>query len=135
MIPETTVTDPLIGASNVLRSNLDGVREQTIAFMLAKRTLERWSYLSGETNIEPVTLFPQFLRLARDWLRECLILKDGRSVGYLALTSLRDEAVEKMVRACAETLATVGAEKSAPSSPPIPPAPAALWTSTQRAPA
>jgi type III restriction enzyme len=113
-IPESTRTDPLIGASNVLRSDLHTIRAQTVAFMLAKRTLERWSRLSGQTDLEPVTLFPQFLKLARDWLANCLVLKDGRSVGYLAVASLSNEAVDKMVRACGDTLGTAGQEKIRP---------------------
>ncbi|HEX5959063.1 MAG TPA: hypothetical protein VFY92_10480, partial [Hyphomicrobiaceae bacterium] len=50
----------------------------------------------------------------RDWLGQCLVLKDGRSVGYLALTSLRDEAVQRMVAACADTLDSAGREKIRP---------------------
>lgn len=111
VIPDVTETDPLVGRSNVLRSELGDIREQTVAFMLAKRTLERWSRLSGETNDEPVTLFPQFLSLAKQWLRECLHLKDGRSAGFLSYTALRDEAVQKMITACADTLETAGQEK------------------------
>ena len=114
-IPKITDTDPLVGRANVLDlGELDGIREQTIAFMLAKRTLERWSRLSGQTDVEPVTLFPQFLRVAKQWLRECLHLKDGRTVGYLSLTALRDEAVQRMVNACADTLETAGKEKIRP---------------------
>ena len=114
-IPKITDTDPLVGRSNVLDlGELDDIREQTVAFMLAKRTLERWSRLSGQTEAEPVTLFPQFLRVAKDWLRECLHLKDGRTVGYLSLTALRDEAVQRMVNACADTLETAGQEKIRP---------------------
>lgn len=115
VIPRVTDTDPLVGRSNVLDlGDLDQIRDQTIAFMLAKRTLERWSRLSGQTDAEPVTLFPQFLGLAKQWLRECLHLKDGRTVGYLSLTALRDEAVQRMVNACADTLETAGQEKIRP---------------------
>ena len=114
-IPDITDTDPLVGRSNVLRlDELKDIREQTVAFMLAKRTLERWSRLSGQTDVEPVTLFPQFLRVAKQWLGACLHLKDGRSVGYLSLTALRDEAVQRMVTACAGALDMAGAEKIRP---------------------
>lgn len=113
-IPDVTETDPLIGRSNVLKHELGDIRDQTVAFILAKRTLEKWSRLSGETNAEPVTLFPQFLVLAKQWLRECLHLKDGRTAGYLTYTSLRDEAVSKMIAACADTLVTAGTEKIRP---------------------
>ncbi|MEQ1719481.1 MAG: hypothetical protein ABL907_26395, partial [Hyphomicrobium sp.] len=115
VIPKLTDTDPLVGKSNVLDlGELDTIRDQTIAFMLAKRTLERWSRLSGQTDAEPVTLFPQFLRVAKEGLAQCLHLKDGRSVGYLSLTALRDEAVQRMVNACADTLETAGQEKIRP---------------------
>jgi type III restriction enzyme len=113
-IPDKTETDPLVGRSNVLKNELGDIREQTVAFMLAKRTLEKWSRLSGESNPEPVTLFPQFLSLAKQWLRECLHLKDGRNAGYLSYTALRDEAVSKMIAACADTLETAGQEKIRP---------------------
>ncbi len=115
VIPADTQTDPLVGLSNNLPlDELHDIREQTIAFMLAKRTLERWAQLSGETDGEPVTLFPQFLSVAKQWLRECFVPKDGRSVGFLALTQLRDEAVDKMVRACAPALQTAGRETIRP---------------------
>ncbi len=114
-IPEDTVTDPLVGLSNILSlDELNEIREQTIAFMLAKRTLEKWAYLAGETEGEPITLFPQFLAVAKQWLRECLVLKDDRKCGFLALTEFRDEAVNRMVRACAPSLETAGREKIRP---------------------
>ena len=114
-IPKITDTDPLVGRSNVLKlGELDDIREQTVAFMLAKRTLERWSRMSGQLDAEPVTLFPQFLRVAKEWLGTCLHLKDDRTVGYLSLTALRDEAVQRMVNACADTLETAGQEKIRP---------------------
>jgi type III restriction enzyme len=114
-IPKVTDTDPLVGRPNVLElGELDAIREQTVSFMLAKRTLERWSRMSGQTDVEPVTLFPQFLRVAKDWLATCLHLEDGRTVGYLSLTALRDEAVQRMVNACADTLETAGQEKIRP---------------------
>jgi type III restriction enzyme len=115
VIPDTTDIDPLVGKSNVLSlGELKDIREQTVAFMLAKRTLERWSRLSGEKDVEPVTLFPQFLRVAKQWLSTCLHLKDGRCVGYLSFAAFRDEAVDRMIKACAETLTTAGSEKIRP---------------------
>jgi type III restriction enzyme len=99
-IPDKTETDPLVGRSNVLDlGELKDIRLQTVAFMLAKRTLERWARLSGETNVEPVTLFPQFFRVAKEWLRDCLHLKDDRCVGYLSFAAFRDEAVSRMIKA------------------------------------
>ncbi len=119
-IPEITELDPFVGASTDIKGDYSAIREQTIAFMLAKRTLERWHRLSGQVDGEPLTLFPQFLRVAREWLRECLTLKDGRSVGYLSITALRDEAVQRMIRACADTLETAGVEKIRPVVGPDP---------------
>jgi type III restriction enzyme len=114
-IPDKTETDPLVGKSNVLDlGELKDIREQTVAFMLAKRTLERWARISGEQDVEPVTLFPQFLRVAKQWIAQCLHLKDGRTVGFLSLTALRDEAVNRMITACADTLSTAGTEKIRP---------------------
>ena len=114
-IPKETEVDPLVGLSNVIDlSDLDAVREQTIAYMLAKRALERWTRMAENDGNEPTFLFPQFLAVARRWLSECLDLRDRRTVGYLSLAGYRDEAVKRIVRACAKSLTTAGSEEIRP---------------------
>jgi type III restriction enzyme len=114
-IPKETEVDPLVGLSNVLDlSDLDSIREQTVAYMLAKRALEKWARMAENDSGEPTFLFPQFLTIARRWLNECLELRDGRTVGYLSLAGYREEAVERIVRACAKSLTTAGREEIRP---------------------
>lgn len=114
-IPKETEVDPLIGRSNVLDlTELDLIREQTVAYMLAKRALEKWGRMASDDGGEPNFLFPQFLAIARRWLKECLDLHDGRTVGYLSLAGYREEAVERIVRACAKSLTTAGREEIRP---------------------
>ncbi|MGA9214605.1 MAG: DEAD/DEAH box helicase family protein [Methylocella sp.] len=114
-IPKETEVDPLVGLSNVLDlPDLDSIREQTVAYMLAKRALEKWARMAENDSGEPTFLFPQFLTIARRWLNECLELRDGRTVGYLSLAGYREEAVERIVRACAKSLTTAGREEIRP---------------------
>lgn len=114
-IPKETEVDPLVGMQNVLDlSELDAIRAQTIAYMLAKRALEKWARMAENQEGEPLFLFPQFLTIARRWLAECLDLRDGRTVGYLSLAGYREEAVERIVRACAKSLTTADREDIRP---------------------
>jgi type III restriction enzyme len=114
-IPKETEVDPLVGLSNIIDlSDLDAIRDQTIAYMLAKRALEKWARMIENDEGEPTFLFPQFLAIARRWIKECLDLRDGRTVGYLSLTGYREEAVERVVRACAKSLMTADREEIRP---------------------
>lgn len=114
-IPRETEVDPLVGKKNVLDlSELDAIRGQTVAYMLAKRALKKWARMVENQDGEPLFLFPQFLTVARRWLTECLTLRDGRTVGYLSLAGYRDEAVERIVRACAKSLTTADREDIRP---------------------
>lgn len=114
-IPRETEIDPLVGVGNLLDlGELDAIRPQTIAYMLAKRALERWALMAENMGNEPLFLFPQFLAIARRWLSECLHLADGRTVGYLSLAGFRDEAVERIVRSCAKALDRAGKEEILP---------------------
>ena len=114
-IPRETEVDPLVGKQNVLDlSELDAIRGQTVAYMLAKRALEKWARMVENQEGDPLFLFPQFLTVARRWLTECLKLRDGRTVGYLSLAGYREEAVERIVRACAKSLTTADREDIRP---------------------
>jgi type III restriction enzyme len=114
-IPKETEVDPLVGLSNIIDlSDLDAIRDQTIAYMLAKRALEKWARMVENHEGEPTFLFPQFLTIARHWIKECLDLRDGRTIGYLSLTGYREEAVERVVRACAKSLTTADREEIRP---------------------
>jgi type III restriction enzyme len=121
-IPKETEVDPLVGMPNVINmGDLDAIRSQTVAYMLAKRALERWARMAENIDTEPTFLFPQFLSIAKRWLEECLHLHDGRSIGWLSLASYRDEAVERIVRACAKTLSQAGNEEILPVLAPFDP--------------
>ena len=114
-IPKETEVDALVGKQNILDlSELDAIRAQTVAYMLAKRALEKWARMVENQEGEPLFLFPQFLTVARRWLTECLDLRDGRTVGYLSLAGYREEAVERIVRACAKSLTTADREDIRP---------------------
>ena len=121
-IPRETEIDPLVGAGNRLDlGELDAIRPQTVAYMLAKRALERWALMAENMSSEPLFLFPQFLTVARRWLDECLHLADGRTAGWLSLAGYRDEAVDRIVRACAKALDRAGKEEILPVMQPFEP--------------
>lgn len=121
-IPLKTEIDPLVGKGIRLDlGELNAIRPQTIAYMLAKRALERWAFMAENYKEEPTFLFPQFLGVARRWLGECLQLSDGRTAGWLSLANYRDEAVDRIVRGCAKALDQAGSEEILPVLQPFEP--------------
>lgn len=97
-IPTKVENAPIIGES-VIHSleDLRKHREQEIAFLLAKKTIER--YFKDEDGCERIHLFPQVLRIARRWLEECVQLKDNAFKQLLLLHQPAEEAVGKIYRA------------------------------------
>lgn len=97
-VPSKTQLDPIVGESSL--HTLDFVkkaREQQVAFVLARRTLERF-FRDDEGNTK-VWLFPALLEASRKWLRECVQLKDDVSIGYLLFSELSHTAAEKIYSA------------------------------------
>lgn len=73
---------------------LDRRRPQEVAYQLAHELLIRFFTDAGD---EPRRwLFPDLVRIARQWLDECVTCEPGASIGYLTLGELRQYAAEKI---------------------------------------
>ncbi|MFA5837503.1 MAG: DUF559 domain-containing protein [Bellilinea sp.] len=76
-------------------------RDQEIDFRLASLVLEKF-FRDDDGNSRP-WLFPQLLRIAREWRETCVICKDNTFPQLLLLTELGHEAAEKIYRSIAAT--------------------------------
>ena len=108
-----TVTEnaPIVGERTVLTlDELRGRRENEVAFLLAKLTLEKYFRQDGETRTDrPDThrfdsevqawLFPQILAIAKRWLAECLTCKDNTFPQLLLLVAFAHDAADRIYKA------------------------------------
>lgn len=75
------------------------MRAQHVAFVLAKRLLDRYfraADADGQPGAERPWLFPQLAEITKRWISDCVTLKDDAYIGLLAMAQLADEAVEKL---------------------------------------
>ena len=97
-IPTKTENAPIVGESVI--HDLDDLkrhREQEVAFLLAKLTLEKY-FRDDEGNVK-MWLFPQVLAISRRWLRECVILKDNTFPQLLLLIEFAHAAADRIYKA------------------------------------
>jgi type III restriction enzyme len=96
-VPTKVENAPIIGKT-VIHSLVDlrKRREQEVAYLLAKRTIERY-FTEGE-GCERIHLFPQVLRIARRWLKECVQVKDNAFKQLLLLHEPAEDAIGKVYR-------------------------------------
>ncbi len=96
-VPTVTELRPFVGESSThTLDSLRTERPQTVAFGIAKRTLER--YFREEGNERP-WLFPDLLRIARAWLAECVACKDNAFPQLLLLAEFAETAAERIYQA------------------------------------
>jgi len=112
-VPTRVELDPIVGEIAV--HSLDDLREQrenTVAFSVAKRTLD--SYFRDEAGAERPWLFPQLVRIARDWIATCVLpyLKDNAFVQMLLLAEYSHAAAERLYRCI--VAGTVGEKRLVP---------------------
>src|SRR5215210_2821223 len=110
-IPFKTENAPIVGKSSThTLDDLKQHREQEVAFLLSKLVLEKYFRADGSERTErtadygsdsevQVWLFPQILRIARNWMRECVTYKDGAFPQLLMLVEPAHEAADKIYRA------------------------------------
>jgi len=106
-VPTRVENAPLIGESSIhTLYDLQTRRRQEVEFRLAQRVLARYFH-DGEGALKP-WLFPDLLKIVRQWCRTQLTVKDNAFLQMLLLEQLADRAAEKIY------LAIVGAESGAP---------------------
>lgn len=77
-LPTRTVNAPIIGESSIhTLDDLRSHREQQVAFLLAKYTLEKYFRCSEFESEVQAWLFPQVLQISKQWMHECVTYKSG----------------------------------------------------------
>ena len=97
-IPTITENAPIVGETSIhTLDDLKRHREQEVAFLLARLTLEKY-FRDDDGNIKP-WLFPQLTTIARHWLSECVILKDNTFPQLLLLIEFAHDAADRIYKA------------------------------------
>ena len=112
-IPTVTENRPIVGQTSIhTLDDLKSRREQEVAFLLAKLTLEKYFRADGqhhngdESNGHAkehrfdaqvqIWRFPEVLAIARRWLSECVTLKDHTFPQLLLLLEFAHNAADKI---------------------------------------
>lgn len=99
-VPTRTDVAAVVGETEEHRlDRFEAMRAQQVAFVLAKRLLDRYFHApdeDGQPGAERPWLFPRLVEITRRWIAECVTLKDDAFVGLLAMAQRADDAVEKL---------------------------------------
>jgi type III restriction enzyme len=112
-LPTRTENAPIVGQSSI--HTLDDLklrREQEVAFLLAKLTLEKYFRGDGIEKKEKTSehyfdadvqawLFPQVLQITKQWMQECIKYKDNTYPQLLLLTEFAHDAADCIYKAIA----------------------------------
>ena len=94
-LPSRVELDPIVGESSVHDLGmLKEFREQQVAFVVARRTLEQ--YFRDEDGNPKTWLFPQLLGIARRWMQECLEMKDETFPQWLLMVEFCQAAADRI---------------------------------------
>jgi type III restriction enzyme len=97
-IPLKTENAPIVGETVIhTLDDLKKRREQEVAFLIAKLTLEKY-FRDNEGNIKQ-WLFPQLLEITKRWLAECVTCKDNTFPQMLLLIEFAHNAADKIYKA------------------------------------
>jgi len=112
-VPTMTVNAPIVGQSSIhTLDDLRSHREQKVAFLLAKLTLEkyfRWDSIEKtdrpkehhfDSDVQ-AWLFPQVLQIGKQWMQECVTYKDNTYPQMLLLNEFAHDAADCIYRAIA----------------------------------
>ncbi|MEX0612410.1 MAG: hypothetical protein WD738_17670 [Pirellulales bacterium] len=94
-IPTKTENAPIVGETSIhTLDDLKRRRPNEVAFLLAKLTLEK--YFRDDENGDKPWLFPQLLNIAKQWLAECITLKDHTFPQLLLLIEFAHDAADRI---------------------------------------
>jgi type III restriction enzyme len=111
-LPTKVQVDPIVGESSIhTLDDLKRRRPSEVAFVLAKRTLEKY-FRDDDGNDRP-WLFPQVLSITRRWLAEHVRLKDNMFAQVLLMIEFSHDAADRIYKAI------VRAQPGAPTLKPI----------------
>ncbi len=96
-LPSKTESAPIVGETVIhTLDDLKRYRLNFVAFTLAKLTLEK--YFRDDDGNEKHWLFPQLLTIAKQWLAECVTLKDNTFPQLLLLSQHKHDAADRIYR-------------------------------------
>jgi type III restriction enzyme len=96
-LPTRTESAPIVGESTI--HDLDDFKSRRlneVIFTIAKEVLEK--YFRDEEGKQKPWLFPQILQITKDWMENCLVLKDNTFPQMLLITRWTRMASEKIYR-------------------------------------
>ena len=114
-VPTRTENAPIVGETTIhTLDDLKRRREQEVAFLLSKLTLEKYFRQDGqEASDRPkvhrfesevqVWRFPQVLEITRRWLAECVTCKDNAFPQLLLLIGYAHDAADRIYNAIARS--------------------------------
>ena len=91
-----------LGVPGVVEMQFDEVRPLTVAFELAKMMLNK--QLAGLDGDRKPWLFPQLVRMCKEWLESELTVTPGTNMGHLMIAEFRHEAAERAFNAIVRQL-------------------------------
>jgi type III restriction enzyme len=111
-VPTRVEVAPVIGPHAIhTLDDLKQLRDQEVQFLLAKRVVEKY-YRDSDEDRKP-WLFPQLLRIARDWYAQCVDCKDDTFPQLLYFAENAENAADRIYRSVA------AAEEGTPHLRPI----------------
>jgi type III restriction enzyme len=97
-VPTRTENAPIVGEHSIhTLDDLKRHRPNEVAFLLTKLVLTK--YFSDDQGGSRPWLFPQVLAIVKQWMAQCITLKDHTFVQMLLLTALANDAADKVYRA------------------------------------
>ena len=97
-IPTRTENAPIVGETSIhTLDDLKNHREQEVAFLLARLTLDKY-FRDDDGNDKP-WLFPQLVGIARQWLKTCVTLKDNTFPQLFLLIGNAHDATDRIYKA------------------------------------
>lgn len=110
-VPSKTENAPIVGETSIhTLDDLKRHREQEVAFLLAKLTLEKYFRQDGQKRTDQpkehkfdaevqTWLFPQMLDIAKRWLSTCVTCKDNTFPQLLLLIEYAHDATDRIYKA------------------------------------
>jgi type III restriction enzyme len=110
-LPTKTENAPIVGQAELhTLDDYKQLREQTVAFEIAKTLLEK--YFADADNNRKEWLFPDLVSITRRWLKGHVVLKDNTFPQLLIWTRNRHDAADRIYKAIVTT--TVGPKRLLP---------------------
>jgi type III restriction enzyme len=97
-VPTKVENAPIVGETSI--HNLDDLkkkRPQEVIFHIARRIMEHY-FRDDQQNTKP-WLFPDLLRITKQWMQDCLILKDNTFPQLLLLIENNYDAADRIYQA------------------------------------